>query len=253
MYLQNEVDVAQLADMHAQKNAWKTRRILKQTINASNLKASLWSIALAPDPGALSLLQHHWQWCVNYLYAFTQDMAPRFGNVYIHQSTQKEGRKMECKENSKDKLIHLAELHWILNIIQRNSIPLIHKYIKQVITIGTASKLETILNVQKAGGVNTHDDPRARQSSETERKMVNAFPASHHITALQLKIELRFLNFQPRTSNILQYFLLEEQQQLQTKLSRTCQVWWWWCKLFYFFAFLFLSFFFFFSWGWTGC
>lgn len=86
------------------KNAWKTR-ILKQTINASNLKASLWSIALAPDPGALSLLQHHWQWCVNYLYAFTQDMAPRFGNVYIYQSTQKEGRKMECKENSKDKLV----------------------------------------------------------------------------------------------------------------------------------------------------
>lgn len=90
-------------------------------------------------------------------------------------------------------------------------------------------KLETILKVQKAGGVNMHDNPRARQSSETERKMVNAFPDSHHITALQLKIELRFLNFQPKTSNIQQYFLLEEQRQLQTKLSRICQVWW--CKL----------------------
>lgn len=116
------------------QSVWKMRRILKQTINASNLKASLWSITLAPDPGVLSLLQHHWQQRVNNLHSFTQDMALRFGNVCICQNTQSKGKKWSVRKKKKNrrKLICLAELHWIPSWIQRNSIPLIFKYIKQV-------------------------------------------------------------------------------------------------------------------------
>lgn len=83
------------------QSVWKMRRILKQTINASNLKASLWSITLAPDPGVLSLLQHHWQQHVNNLHSFTQDMALRFGNVCVCQNTQSKGKKWSVREKKK--------------------------------------------------------------------------------------------------------------------------------------------------------
>lgn len=153
------------------QSVWKMRRILKQTINASNLKASLWSITLAPDPGVLSLLQHHWQQHVNNLHSFTQDMALRFGNVCVCQNTQSKGKKWSVREKEKkekSELICLAELHWIPSWIQRNIIPLIFKYIKQVITIGTASKLETTLKVQKAWEENRHHNTRARDRGKAE-------------------------------------------------------------------------------------
>lgn len=175
------------------QSVWKMRRILKQTINASNLKASLWSITLAPDPGVLSLLQHHWQQRVNNLHSFTQDMALRFGNVCICQNTQSKGKKWSVrKKNNKNrrKLICLAELHWIPSWIQRSSIPLIFKYIKQVITIGTASKLETALKMQKVWEENRHDNTRAREQGKAvgrnqkkNHKYLPSFTPDHCSTA----------------------------------------------------------------------
>lgn len=150
------------------------RRILKQTINAFNLKTSVWSIALAPDPGVLRLLQQRWQLRVTTLSPKLSApwwTATRFGNFCLCQNTQRERKKQHAKEKekkSKRKLIFLAEPHRILSWIQRISIPVIHKYIKQMITIGTASKLETIFKVQKACGANRNDDPRAREKGDTK-------------------------------------------------------------------------------------
>jgi len=37
-----------------------------------------------------------------------------------------------------------------------------------MITIGTASKLQTVLKVQKASGANRRDDSRAREEGDTK-------------------------------------------------------------------------------------
>lgn len=149
------------------------RRILKQTTNASNLKATLWSTALAPDLGVLRLLQHRWQLWVTNLHTFTQALHTAVYGSEIWQCLPlpkhpKEGEKtvQRKKKKTKCKLICLAEPHWILSWIQRISVPVIHKYINQVITIGTVIKLQTVLKVQKACGANRHDDSRAREEGD---------------------------------------------------------------------------------------
>lgn len=75
-------------------------------------------------------------------------------------------RVQRKKKKTKCKLICLAEPHWILSWIQRISVPVIRKYINQVITIGTVIKLQTVLKVQKACGANRHDDSRAREEGD---------------------------------------------------------------------------------------
>lgn len=114
-----------------------------------------------------------------------QRMAVRFGNVCLCQNTQRErkqsakGKKKSAKKAKKshnNKKKPQKEQNTLINFSGRttpnseldsenlcSSNTQIHK---QIITIGTASKLETILKVQKAHGANRHDKPSAREEGD---------------------------------------------------------------------------------------
>lgn len=172
--------------VHTHQNVWKMRKILKQTINVSNLKASLGCTALAPDPRALCLLQHHWKLWVTSLHTFTLS-SPQWDLAMSALAKTAKGRrkKQSAKEKEKNKTIKACSFVWqkpylILSWIQRISVPVMHKNIEQIITTITASyRLSSKCKkpVKQIGVTPQRQERRQAQRSETERKKYYSPPS----------------------------------------------------------------------------
>lgn len=166
IYLQNKTDVAQLANICTHTICVEDEK----NFQANNQCLQLESTSVIYCLG-------HWPWSS---LSFTVPLALMSNqSAHRHPSSvhhseiwqfplpkhPKGEENTECKEknNNENKTqIKLSGRTTLNSELDSDSVPVIHKYIKHMITIGTASKLQTVLRVQKACGANRRDDSRAR-------------------------------------------------------------------------------------------
>lgn len=108
MYLQNEVDVAQLADMRTHTKCVEDEKNFKAKNQCLQLKSICVIYCLSPWPWSAPSLTTMLAVLSNQSAHFhpsspCQCMAARFGNVCLCQNTQREGKKQHAKEKEKTK------------------------------------------------------------------------------------------------------------------------------------------------------
>lgn len=173
-------------------------------INASNLKMFLWWRALAFDSGVLCLLHHRQLWVTN-LYIFTQAFHTTAygGEIWQYLPLPKDPKRGKKSMHGEKEKIKCKWICGTLNSWARFRglvFTVIQKHIKKTITLNPEYPAKSLWSKQawrlkgKTGG--QHKDQKPKE------KLLSAFLTSHQITALQLRIQLRFLNSQSRASNI---------------------------------------------------